>query len=170
MKKLLPIFLFLISSAAAQDTNKVIIDEESGKNILIGYCTREAFKDSNFSWWFKSEYQMYDPDSSIITEIRPLLGGTLITAIIGTWCSDSRRELPRFLKILDKLNFPEEDLMIIAVNEDKEIPGNSILKSYNLELVPTFIINKNGSEVGRIQETPEETLEKDTFTILKNKQ
>jgi len=169
LKILITIFFLQISSAAAQDTNKVITDETSGKNILIGYCTREAFRDTNFSWWFNSEYEMYNPDSLILTEIRPLLSKTLITIIMGTWCSDSRREVPRFFKIIDRLGFPDEDLTIIAVNEDKEIPGSSILKGYNLELVPTFTIYKNGSELGRIQEAPEETLEKDILAILKNK-
>lgn len=170
MKKLLLVFLLLISPAAAQDTNKVIPDEESGKYILIGYCTREAFEDTNFSWWFNPEYEMYDTDSSLLSDINPLTGETSITAIIGTWCSDSRRELPRFFKIIDQLGFPQENLTIIAVNEEKEIPGSNIPEKYDLQLVPTFIFYRNSSELGRIQETPEETLEKDMLTILKNGQ
>ena len=27
---------------------------------------------------------------------------------MGTWCSDSRKEIPVFYKLIDKLNFSEE--------------------------------------------------------------
>ncbi len=144
MKKLFLVFLMLISPAAAQDTNKVITDEESGKNILIGYCTREALEDTNFSWWFNPGYEMYDADSSVLIELTPLIKEIATTVIIGTWCSDSRRELPRFFKILDLLGFPQENLTIIAVNEEKEIPGSNTLEKYDLQLVPTFIFYREG--------------------------
>jgi thiol-disulfide isomerase/thioredoxin len=170
LNKYLSIFLILVSTAAAQDTNKVIIDKESGKNILIGYCTREAFEDTNFSWWFNSEYEIYKPDSASLNQLQPLLEKIEISAIIGTWCSDSRREFPRFLKILDQTGFHQENLTIIAVNEDKKIPGSNIPEKYDLQLVPTFIFYRDGSELGRIQESPEETLEKDIVKILQTQE
>jgi hypothetical protein len=38
----------------------------------------------------------------------------------------------------------------------------------NIERVPTFIIMNEGIEIGRIIETPEETLEADLLKILQN--
>jgi len=165
--KILAFLLLIISFAGiAQDTNKVVIDEVSDEPMLIGYCTREAFKDTNFSWWFNSGYEEYEVDSSSLNKMNDELKEVSIAVITGTWCSDSRRELPGFFKILDHLDFPEESLTILAVNEDKEIPGSSALEKYDLELVPSFIFYRNGSEIGRIQEAPEETLEKDMIGIL----
>jgi hypothetical protein len=105
-------------------------------------------------------------DSSVLAELNGRLNDVSITIITGTWCSDSRVELPAFFKIIDYLRYPEEKLTMIAVNEEKEIPGSSILDKYNLELVPSFIFYRNGSELGRIQEMPEESLEKDMVRIV----
>ncbi len=87
---------------------------------------------------------------------------------MGTWCSDSRREVPRFYKILDELNYPEEKVELINVDRNKVGIENSV-DSLNIELVPTFIIYSKGEEIGRIIETPKESLEKDLAKIL-NKQ
>ena len=35
-----------------------------------------------------------------------------------------------------------------------------------IELVPTFILDYNGEEIGRIIESPEESLEKDLLRII----
>lgn len=166
MKILAVLLLIVTLAAAAQDTNKVIIDEESNEPILIGYCTRGAFNDTNFSSWFDSGYEDYDLDSTVLDKMDYNFKEVSIIIITGTWCSDSRREIPCFFKILDHLRFPEENLTILAVNEDKEIPGSNVLEKYHLELVPSFIFYRNGYEIGRIQEAPEETLEKDILSIL----
>ena len=36
---------------------------------------------------------------------------------MGTWCDDSKRVVPRFIKILESVNFPMENLKIVAVNK-----------------------------------------------------
>jgi len=38
----------------------LLTDEKSGDPILIGICNREAFSDSNFAWWFNSEYKLFE--------------------------------------------------------------------------------------------------------------
>jgi len=87
---------------------------------------------------------------------------------MGTWCSDSRREVPRFYKILDSLNFPSAKVKLIMVDRKKEAAEVNIA-SLNIELVPTMIIYNDGLEIGRIVETPKETLEKDLAAILTKK-
>jgi len=84
---------------------------------------------------------------------------------MGTWCSDSRREVPRFIKILDLSEFEQNKIQIINLNREKESPGHEE-KEKNIDFVPTFIINKNNNEIGRIVEFPIITLESDLFNIL----
>ncbi|MDP4175154.1 MAG: thioredoxin family protein, partial [Bacteroidota bacterium] len=91
-----------------------------------------------------------------------------ITIVLGTWCSDSRREIPRFLKILDSLGFDSGKVKLLAVDREKKGLGDEI-DSLKIELVPTIIFYKDGKEAGRITEAPEETLETDTNNIITSK-
>jgi thiol-disulfide isomerase/thioredoxin len=85
---------------------------------------------------------------------------------MGTWCSDSRREVPRFLKLLDVLNFNSSaGLKIICVDDNKKGKGDEV-DGLNIELVPTFILSQKGKEIGRIIESPKLTLEKDLLGII----
>ena len=84
---------------------------------------------------------------------------------MGTWCSDSRREVPRIIKILDQLDFDENNLQLINLDRKKQSP-NSEEKDKTIKFVPTFILSKNEIEIGRIIEFPIVTLESDILNIL----
>ncbi len=146
--------------------NNIVKDSLSGMPMLIGVCTREAFKDTSFYWWWMSEYDLYDIDSVSLNDIKNDLKNVDIKIVMGTWCSDSRREVPRFFKILDSVNYPSDKVKIVCVDEDKKTKGDE-LNSLKIEFVPTIIFYKDGNELGRIVEAPEETLEKDMIKILK---
>ena len=145
--------------------NNIVKDSLSGMPMLLGECTREAFKDTSFYWWWKSEYNFYDVDSSSLNDIKNDLNNISIKVVMGTWCSDSRREVPRFFKILDAVNYSSEKVKIICVDEDKKTKGDE-LNGLNIEFVPTIIFYRDGNEIGRIVEAPNDTLEKDMIKIL----
>jgi len=165
MIKFLIIILLSIVTITAQDINKTLIDSTSGKPILIGLSNREAFVDTNFAWWFDSGYKFYRPDTNAIAQLKEVSTDYTITIVMGTWCSDSRREVPRFYKILDVLNYSDENIKLINVDRDKVGIDNGV-DSLNIELVPTFIIYNKDDEIGRIIETPIESLEEDLSKIL----
>ena len=89
---------------------------------------------------------------------------------MGTWCGDSRRELPRVLKMLDCCNFPMKNLtMVMVSNKDslyKKSPQHEEAGK-NIVRVPTIIVEQKGIEVGRIIEFPKTSLEKDLLSILR---
>ncbi|MBS3944879.1 MAG: thioredoxin family protein [Melioribacter sp.] len=167
MKKLLILILVLSSLIYAQDKSKLITDERSGKPMLLGICDRSALLDSNFAWWYESEYNNYEFSTSAVDSIKQKLDGLSVLIVMGTWCSDSRREVPRFLRILDELKFNNELLTINYVDRKKESPEGNI-SSLDIKYVPTFIFYKGGKEIGRIIETPQITLEGDFKNILYN--
>ena len=84
---------------------------------------------------------------------------------MGTWCEDSRREVPRFFKVLDHVEFPAETTRLVMVDRDKQ-SGTDAEDGKNIHHVPTFILYKDEIELGRIVETPIESLEEDIFNIL----
>jgi thiol-disulfide isomerase/thioredoxin len=88
-----------------------------------------------------------------------------IKIVMGTWCPDSRREVPKLMKILDIWRFPVSQLTIIGVDKAKKAPVSEY-ESLDIQRVPTFIIYKNNIEAGRIIENPVTSLEQDMVNIL----
>lgn len=156
--------VFFSSLVLSQNKNKIIQDSNL-EPMLIGYCTREAFNDSVFTSWFNLEYKSYNPDSSTIKILKEKMKDIEITLIMGSWCDDSRIHIPNLYKILDDINYPMEEITLIAVNEDKKSEGDEI-EGLAIDLVPTIIFHKNNSELGRIVEMPNESIEEDMLRIV----
>ncbi|MCH7773128.1 MAG: thioredoxin family protein [Bacteroidetes bacterium] len=157
--------LLFCANLYAQEFNTVTTDEKTDKPMLIGYTTLEAFKDTSFSWWWNSAYNMYEVDSVDVEELKVKLEDVDIKIVMGTWCSDSRTEVPHFYKILDEINYPKEKVTLINVNRDKQGLENEV-EGLDINFVPTFIFYKAGEEIGRIIEMPYETLEKDMLELV----
>jgi len=166
MKKIILImFVFAILFGCKEVINKVIIDDKTGRSMLIGITDRSAFKLVDFADWYNSEYVGYQPDEFIIGQIKELKDSIDIQIFMGTWCSDSRREVPRFLKIFDLVEFNQNHLQIINVDRSKK-SHNHDERNKSIKFVPTFIISESGKEIGRIVEFPIITLESDLLNIL----
>jgi len=166
MNKILLIFIIiLIIIGCNEAVNKVTIDDKTGRSMLIGVTDRSAFELPDFEEWYNDEYTAYEPDEFILDQIKELMDNTDIQIFMSTWCSDSRREVPQFLKILDLSEFEQIKLKIINVDRKKKSPTHEE-KNKNIEFVPTFILNRDGIEIGRIVEFPIITLESDLLSIL----
>ena len=150
----------------AQDYNTIMLDDESEKPMLIGYCTREAFDDTSFSEWWNREYDLYEVDAKNAEELKTHFEDVEIKLVMSTWCSDSRREVPRFYKILDEIGYPSENVSLINVNRDMAGLADEV-DDVDIHFVPTIIFYMNDEEVGRIVEMPYESLEKDMLEIVK---
>jgi len=159
------LLLLLSINIFSQDKNKIIKDEENSEPMLIGYCTREIFSDSAFASWFNPAYKEYEPDSSAIEILKEKMNDIELTVVMGSWCDDSRIHIPHLYKILDEINFPTEAINLIAANRDKKTEGDEI-EGLAIDLVPTIIFYRNNSELGRIVELPNETLEIDFVNIV----
>ena len=163
------LFLLLTITCFSQDKNKVEYSERVGNMILIGECNRDAFTMQPFQEWYDFEYEEYTPEQSVVEKLDKYINDVLrIKIVMGSWCSDSQREVPRFYRIMDEAGIPDEKVELISVNRDKMIPGIDI-SAFKIERVPTFIVYDGIKELGRIIETPVETLEEDLLRILVNK-
>ncbi|GGF05981.1 Thioredoxin [Chishuiella changwenlii] len=157
MKKIIILSLFSAlaftsySYAQAKVLNQSIT--KSGKKMLVGEFERKALEDVDFKKWYQEEYDTYEVEKPKLAGLKNLQNYTL-EVFIGTWCPDSRRELPRLYKILDDIKFPENKLTTFAVDRQKKsINGEEVGK--NITHVPTIIVyDKNKKEVGRIVESP----------------
>ena len=179
MKSYFIIFIFSIfttfsCSVSKNVSSSILMNQLSkdfqGNDMLMGKCTRSALLQAPFSNWFKPNYDSYVVDSFTCNFIKPLLAGKSVTIFMGTWCGDSKREVPRVLKMLDCCGFSEKNITLVMVsNKDtlyKKSPQHEEA-GRNIVRVPTIIIEQKGTEVGRIVEFPKMSLEKDMLSILR---
>jgi thiol-disulfide isomerase/thioredoxin len=133
---------------------------------LLGYFNPSQLSMPPHSEWFTKGYDEYQPDRNVMEKLMLLDKNDLtILIVMGTWCPDSRREVPRFMRVLYQLKFPVENVTFIGVDNSKVAPIGDYDK-FNIQRVPTFIFLKNKVEAGRIIENPVTSLEQDMLNIL----
>lgn len=166
--KLLKVFIIISGFAffSCQSGNRnIVFDEKANQDILYGYATPEVFLSEPFAVWYDDEYSNYETNSLLVDSLTQQIADITISIVLGTWCPDSRREVPRFIKVLNSINFPLEHLTIVGINRGKTCPKANVREG-EIEFVPTFIIFKKGEELGRIIESPTLSLEEDLLRIL----
>lgn len=143
-------------------------------NILYGICSKDNLSADPFGTWFISSYNDYSPNITITDQLKKQNTDKIsIEIFFGTWCGDSKREVPRFLKLLHAISFPEKNITLIGLGN-----GDSLYKQSpqheeagkGIFRVPTFIIYRNGVEINRINEFPVLSLERDLLNIISNGQ
>lgn len=141
--------------------------------ILYGKTEISALTTEPYSKWYDSTYQAYQPNEKIINKIKSEgVRDVRVEIYYGTWCGDSRREVPRMMKVLDVVGIKNTSISLIALGGNdslyKQSPageetGKGIFR------VPVMIVYKNGKEAGRINEYPAMSLEQDLLLILSGK-
>lgn len=172
MQKII-IYILFISSTIGFSQTKDEITLPNGSKFLVGQITINDLKTDSYNNWFASNYSNYEVDTSQLQNVKQNLAQYNLLLFMGTWCGDSKREVPKIVKILNQLDFPMEQLKIVALDRRREFykksPGG---EEWGLDIrkVPTLIFLKNGKEVNRIVENPIESLEKDISSILNGQQ
>lgn len=93
--------------------------------------------------------------------------GATVQVYLGTWCGDSRREVSRFWQALDgAADKPAFAIELIAVDAELQTPSG-LTEGMGLRYVPTFIVLREGREVGRIVESAETSIEADLVSLLR---
>lgn len=174
-KLFLPIVMVMLSLVqpaklsaqdAKQDQTVKRVNYSDPSTWLLGYFNHDSFLLEPHNAWYNSGFDGYTFDDEAFVELSRIpVDNLTITIVLGTWCPDSRRELPRFMKIMESWGFDSENILLIGVDSYKVAPieGYSDL---NIDRVPTFIIYRNKSELGRIIEYPKASLERDMVNIL----
>ncbi len=170
MKKSIIALLFSLAiiSLNAQEINKEVKDPETKDMIIVGKCNVKGLKKSeSYRDHYYGEKLNYVTDNTVIEKLENKVGDITIRIVLGTWCHDSKLQVPRFFKILDELEYDTDKVDMICIDREKEASGIDI-SPLDIERVPTFIFYRNGPEIGRIIENPDNTLEKDMLDIIRS--
>ena len=153
-------------TVAVTDSAPKAIDWHDQTTFLLGYFNPERLTHNPYSTWYISGFDDYQLKTEAINKLLEISKEDLaIKVVMGTWCPDSRREVPRFMRVLDIWHFPVDKVTFIGVDEAKRSPVGEYV-SLDIQRVPTFIIYKNNIETGRIIENPTTSLEQDMVNIL----
>lgn len=134
--------LLLLSACAGTQTppHNAVTGEVLPQQLLAQYSA------------FEDEYRRYSVGRQELQAVQAL-EGTSVLVFMGTWCHDSVREVPRFLKLLDQSGVSLQQLQLIAVGLDKKDPAG-LAQQYNLLYTPTIIVLDNDRELYRMVERP----------------
>lgn len=133
--------------------------------ILLGLKTKTDLQTEPYNMWFSSGEETYKTNIPTITLLRNAPQDYEITIFMGTWCGDSKAQVPHFYKILNEIDFDLSKVKLITTDREKKTP-EKFEEGLNITNVPTFIFYKNGKELHRIVELPVASLEADMLKII----
>jgi thiol-disulfide isomerase/thioredoxin len=165
LKYLIALAIIIATIQVYPQDYKIIPDEKNGEPLILGYCPTSIIIDSLFNDTYVTEYNNYQLDFESLDSLEGRLENITIKIVFRSTCSDSREQLPRLFKILNELNYNVNSITLIGVNREKQGLSNET-EGLEIELVPTIIFYKDGNEIGRIVETPVESLERDLLNFL----
>ena len=134
---------------------------------LVGPATREQIEGAAPEW-VEAEVGS-KPDDDAAKALAGVPPGAEVTIFLGTWCGDSRREVPRFWRGLDEAGGAVPfKVTYVAVDRHKKEPAGPVTEN-DVRFLPTFIVRRDGHEVGRIVETAPNGIEHDLLALLTGK-
>jgi hypothetical protein len=135
---------------------------------LVGHVAR-ADVEALPKWIEAKTKPETQPDEAAAKSLASVAPGAKVRVIFGTWCGDSRREVTRFWKAIDlaggvaKMPFAIE---YVGVDMGKKAP-EGMIDGVELRYVPTFLVLRDGKEVGRVIESAPNGIEKDLGALLR---
>lgn len=151
------------------------VEISGGADALLGEITRDDLIWLDPGW--DVEYRDYEPDAAAVETIGEHVWDAEFIVVLGSWCGDSRREVPRLWQILEGLGYPLSEIRTYAVASSRHTVdmgfdvrdlawSDAVKRYFDVERVATIIVKRGGEEIGRIVETPEESIELDLARIL----
>jgi thiol-disulfide isomerase/thioredoxin len=152
--------------AVVTDVAPVEINFHDQTTWILGYFNPDQLTHYPYSTWYLKGFDEYTVKTDAINKLLDITKDDIsIKIVMGTWCPDSRREVPRFMKVLDAWQFPVTKVTFIGVDDAKQSPVGEYA-NLDIRRVPTFIVYKKNVEAGRIIENPATSLEQDMVNIL----
>ena len=150
MKKLFVIALavFSVNSVLAQAPE---ITFEHGDKIIKGFMSKKELESDSSLKWYAQNLKGFTPEANAIKAFKENKETINIIAFGGTWCSDTQNLLPKFFALTDAAGFSQDRVTLLGVDRSKKTIQH-LAEAFNVINVPTFIVMKDGKEIGRVVE------------------
>ncbi len=159
---LLMVFGFAIAACGTPEISEVSTQQQEpqllkshfgdGKPMWVGKFQRAHMTQSPFDEWFNPGYESYTPETNAVASLADLPESVEIEVYMGTWCSDSTRDLPRLYKVMDAAGISEEQTRMYALSD---LPGtfkqspDGTEEDNLIHRTPTILVLQDGQEMGR---------------------
>jgi len=140
-------------------------EEYRGQSILVGKGNRADLQKLPYKNWFEANYRNYNPDKQLVKLLKNNINDYNIVILMGTWCGDSRAQVPALFKVLDLAGYHKKPAIYFVPRQYKYYKP---AKKFGIIRVPTIILYKNDHEKGRIIEYPMKSLEADLVKIVQS--
>ena len=162
MKKITPVIAIFISLISCKTQNAVsktstpfqayqVSYDEKHRKVLRGLITRRDIQNDTSFGWFQKNYKLGRPDATAVNAFKLHAKDFQMLVFAGTWCPDTQNLLPEFYRLTDAAGYADSNITLIGVDNAKTTLNN-LEKTFHLVDVPTFIMLKNGKEIGRVVE------------------
>lgn len=94
----------------------------------------------------------FQENADAIRVFERLAGNVTIKVWGADWCGDCQRELPLLAAVLEAAGVPETDIEQFPVDQEKQ---GSQTDKYNVEYIPTVVVERDGTELARFVEQAE---------------
>lgn len=152
MKNFLFLFITIltINIAFAQPGAEVSRDAY-GNKVLKGFITKkELTTDTAFAWYAENQ-KSFSPNADVVKQYAANKDSLNFIIFGGTWCGDTKHLLPNFLATTDAAGVADDHITLVGVDRNKKTLYN-LSEAFGITNVPTFIVMKNGKEIGRVVE------------------
>ncbi len=149
MKKIFAVALLLVFNMAA--FAQLEVTTQGSTKILKGFMTQQDLaQDSAFRWYGEGR-KTYVPEPGALASFRAAKDSIHILAFGGTWCDDTKALFPKFFALTDAAGIAPGHITVLGVDLNKKTV-HGLSEAFAVINVPTFIVLKNGKEVGRVVE------------------
>ena len=84
----------------AEEADTHVWDFRDASTWILGHFPLARLFNPPHSSWYVTGFSQYQPDQAFMEELQKAdISDLTITIVLGTWCPDSRREVPRFMKM-----------------------------------------------------------------------
>ena len=156
MNKIMGVGIVLLFVVACVQPIKVMkinyqVLKDKDHKMLVGVVNRKLIATDTAFAWFNDNLKYGQPDATAVDIFKKEKNNFSLIVFGGTWCEDTQNLLPKLYQLIDASGYPEKQISLLAVDRKKQTINNLNIR-YNITNVPTFIVLKQGKEVGRVTE------------------
>jgi hypothetical protein len=149
MKHILLFFLIVGFGILTHAQTQYEVYNDGHEKILKGKISKDLIAQDPAFGWYQENQAGYIPRQESVKALKAKKGIVELLIFGGTWNRETRYFLPKFFKMAEAASFPEDRILIVGLDPNKKSMDH-LSEEMHITSVPTYIILRDGREVGRV--------------------